>query len=115
MEAGELARLRTDVLALLPETCDVLSVSRAADGFGGMTETWGTSSAAVACRMDHRSGQMAVAGNALQAFTGDVLTLPYNTTISTGNRVKYSGGTYNVESVNEGSDLVVKRAMVQKV
>lgn len=115
MDANELARLRTDMLALMPETCDVLSVTRAADGLGGFVETWGTASAGVACRMDHRVGSEQLTGGAVQAYQGDMLSVPYGTAIATGNRVRYAGGTYNVVSVSEGSSLAVKRAMVQRV
>jgi SPP1 family predicted phage head-tail adaptor len=115
MQVGELAALRNDILALLPDTCDILSVTRTADGYGGFGETWGTASAAVACRMDHKTGAEQLAGGAVQTYQGNMLTLPYNATITTANRVKFSGNNYNVLAVSEGSDIAVKRITVERV
>lgn len=115
MDSIELSTLRADMLDLLPDTCDVLSVTRTADGYGGMSETWGTASAAVACRMDHRNGRDVLAGGVVQTYQGNILTLPYDTTITTSNRVKYGGNNYNVISVSEGSQIAVKRVTVERI
>jgi head-tail adaptor len=115
MDASELAGLRADIQDTLPEICNILSVSRTADGYGGMTETWGTASASVACRMDHKVGKIATVGGAAETYQGNMLTLPYDASITTSNRVQYGGNLYNVDSVSEGSSIAVKRVQVQRV
>ena len=115
MDANELARLREDLAETLPDTCDILSVSRAADGFGGMVETWTTASAAIPCRMDAKTGKEVIQGGAVETYQGNMLTLPYSANITTANRVSYGGNTYNVLAVNEGSWLGVKRVTVTRI
>lgn len=112
LDAGELAQLRIDILDTLPDTCDIMSVSRVPDGHGGFSETWTTAST-VACRMDHKTGAEVLAGGAVQTYQGNMLTLPYNATITTAYRVSYGGGLYNVISVSEGSSVAVKRVVVE--
>jgi SPP1 family predicted phage head-tail adaptor len=115
LPANELAELRAAILDLLPDTCDILSVSRAPDGHGGSTDTWTTASAAVKCRLDYRTGQEVVSGGAIQSYQAEVLTVPYNTVITTASRVSYGGALYNVLSVSEGSLIAVKRVSLEKL
>ena len=100
---------------LLPDTCDILSVTRASDAAGGFTETWGTATASAKCRLDTQNGRYMTLDGGVQSYKKLVLSLPYNTTITTANRVLYSGNTYQVISTNEGSNLAVKRAEVEKL
>jgi hypothetical protein len=116
MDASELQRIREDITRdLLFDTCDIITVTKTPDGFGGVIETLGTASASIACRMDHKSGVSVLAGGELATFQGNMLTLPYDTTITTTNRVLYGGAYYSVISVSEGSWLGVKRAEVEKI
>ena len=115
LPANELAQLRSDILATLPDTCDILSVTRTSDSNGGWTEAWGTASEAVACRMDHKVGREMLSGGAVQTYQGNMLTLPYDATVSTANRILYGGNYYNVLAVSEGSALAVLRVMVERV
>ena len=112
---SELNEMRSEIANTLPDTCAILSVTMVGDGFGGVTETWGTATASVACRMDHKRGVEAVTGGAVTAYQGNMLSLPYSTTITTKNRVVYGGGTYAVKSVSEGSALLVKRVEVERI
>lgn len=116
MTARELTQMRADVLNMLPDTCSILSVAYTNDGEGGMTEAWGTVTASVACRLDFVSGAETVSGGAIQPYTKAILSLPYDTTLATTNRVKIGSDTYAVKSVNDGSSwIVVIRAEVERV
>jgi hypothetical protein len=114
MDPSELAQLRADILALLPDICDIVSVARTADGYGGWAETLSVSST-VACRMDHKSGREVLGDGSVRSYQGNVLTLPHTASISTANRVVYDGILYNVISVSAGSNLAVLRAGVERV
>lgn len=116
LSAAELASMRAEVLYLMPDTCAILSATSAADGYGGYTVTWGTATASIACRIDSVRKSENQAGAALQPFHGYVLTLPYNATITTDNRVVYGGDTYNVLSVDSDKSWPVSvRCMVELV
>jgi SPP1 family predicted phage head-tail adaptor len=112
----ELEQMRHDLQAVtLPDTCIVLSVTETSNGMGGQTKAWGTATNYVACRMDTMSMQEQIAGGAMQPFTRMRLTVPWDTILTTAHRVKWSGTQYNVVSVNPGSWLISKRAIVEKV
>jgi SPP1 family predicted phage head-tail adaptor len=102
-------------LELLPDTCNVLGVSRTPDGYGGFTETWGTVTASVKCRLDYNNGNEVIAGGAIQSYKAETMTVPYNVTVTTANVIEYSGAQYNILSVSEGSWLAVKRLSLEKV
>ena len=115
MLPDELSGMREAINQLLPDTCDILSVTRSADGEGGWTETWGTAST-VSCRLDMVQGREALAGGAVQPFTAYMLSLPYDAVISAANRVQHSSVTYNVVSVNTGQSWkAVTRVSLERV
>lgn len=116
LSAAELASMRSDLEQLLPDTCTILSPTRASDGQGGFTETWGTVTASEACRLDWLNDVEIIGGAAVQVYTGFVLTLPYDATLLTTYRVVHGGNTYAVRGVdNDKSWPIVKRARVEKV
>jgi SPP1 family predicted phage head-tail adaptor len=112
----ELQEARDAVLDLLTDTCDLLTKTSVSDGMGGQVDTWGTVGFSVACRMDAVSGSESFVGAGLQAFSGYMLTLPYDTAIDTSYRVEHGGNTYDVLAVNgDQSNLIVVRAQLQRV
>lgn len=115
MISSELARMRADIAELLWDVCDIFDPVRAADVYGGYVETWVQSGADVPCRMDHKTGQETLAGGAIKTYQGNVLTLAYNSGITTANRVRFGGQLYNVLAVSEGSDIAVRRVTVERV
>jgi head-tail adaptor len=86
----------------LPDTCNILSVTQTSDGQGGFTEAWGTATAGIACRLDNTSSRELLSGDAVQHFTGWMLTLPHNTSIAAGNRVEIDNTSYNVVGFDDG-------------
>ena len=116
----ELAYMREAIEELLPDTCDILQVTQVSDGFGGVTQTWGTAAAgtAVSCRLDIVSSRTneSVAGASVRAYQETVLSMPYNIVVSTTNRIKHDGLTYAVQSVNTGQSwIAVKRLTLERV
>jgi head-tail adaptor len=116
LTADELSQMRDDIEGLLPDTCNILSISRTSDGMGSWTETWGTVTTSVYCRIDFMSGKEALASSAEQPFNRAMLSLPYDTTITPANRIEWEDLTFNVISVNEGQSwAAVRRAVVEQV
>ena len=116
LSSDELTEMRTTIQDyLLPDTCNILSLSSSSDGAGGFTETWGTATANLACRLDTQSGRFTDMEGGVQTYKKLVLSLPYNAIITEANRVEHGTNLYQVVSVNEGSWLAVKRAEVEKI
>ena len=112
---AELTQMRADIADLMPDTCNILTVTRLPDGQGGVTDTWGTATASVACRLDAYRGKEAMSGDALQAFNTYVLTVPHDTTITTASRVEHESVTYNVTSVDEYKSWpITRRAILER-
>ncbi len=120
LNSADLAYMRAAIAELLPDTCNILSVTYSPDGMGGNTETWGTVSASVACRLDIQTGQTSkgevVIADSVRPFQQTILSLPYSTTILTSDRVEHGGFTYNVSRVNtDQSWIAVKRVILERV
>ena len=119
LTARELAQMQADINDLLESTnatCDILTVAYLADSEGGFTETWGTATANVHCRIDYRSGRESLVGGAIQPYSKAVLSVPYNTTISLTNRVKSGDYVWSILSINDGQSWqAVKRAELERV
>ena len=101
MDASELARIQDDIDALLSDTAVILSVSYTPDGYGGLTESWGTVTT-TACRIDPLSGTETLSGGAIQPYHAFQLTLPHSVTLTTEERIKIGTTTYSVKSVDNG-------------
>lgn len=116
LTARELAQMQADILDLLPDTCDILSVAYTADSEGGFTEAWGTATAGVHCRIDYRSGRETMTGGAIQPYSKAVISIPYNTPLNLTNRVKSGDYIWAVKSINDGQSWkAVKRVEMERV
>lgn len=116
---SELAYMREAIGQLMPDTCNLLTATNTPDGAGGVTTSWGTAFASVACRMDYTSGNRAdesLTAFSVRPYSGFMLSVPYNTTIGTEYRVEHGGFTYNVQAVNtDQSWIAVKRVVLERV
>ena len=120
IDTAMLTAMRDAIGDLLPDTCNILTVTFTPDGMGGNTEAWGTASSSIACRVDMASGQNAgmevITADSLRPYTTYILSIPYDTTIAEDDRVEHSGATYAVKSVNtEQSWMAVKRCQMEVV
>jgi len=120
IDTAMLTAMREAIGELLPDTCNVLSVTRTPDGMGGNTETWGTASSSISCRVDLDQGQTAgmerVTADSLRPYTTYILSIPYDTTVTEQSRIEHSGATYAITSVNtEQSWMAVKRCRMEIV
>lgn len=120
LTAAELTAIRADINDLLPGTCNILTITVTSDGEAGFSESWGTASSNVACRLDpikmREWGIERVTAGAMQAFHQYMLTLPYTATIDTANRVEVGTVTYNVISVDTNKSWNASvRAVVERL
>ena len=111
----ELSWMRDTLEELMPDTCNILSVTNTSDGMGGYTESWGTATANVSCRLDTVQGSYRDLEGAIQTYQKLVLTVPHDTTLTAENRIEHSSVTYQVIQPTAGSWLGVLRAEVEKV
>jgi head-tail adaptor len=118
----ELTRIRADMVdATLPSTGNILSLTRTSDGQGGFTDTWGTATASVACRLDLmtrnlRIGIESVNAMSIKPYSAWVLSLPNGTVITAANRFEFGDDVYNVVEVNDNSSWLANvRATLEKV
>lgn len=117
LSSNELAQIRADVQALLPDTGDILSSSLTPDGAGGWTTVWGTATASVGYRLDPIRQREEVGGAVMWSYHTFQLTLPYDTTIEPENRFQASDGQlYNVIGVDDGKSWQVSvRCVVERI
>ncbi len=113
---NDLEYMRGIIAELLPDTCNILSLTRTADGMGGFTETWGTVTANIACRLDPVRAREEVAGMGLQPFRTYQLTLSHDQTISEAQRIEHGGYTYAVMPADSGKSWQASnRTLVERI
>ena len=119
LSAAELAQMRAAIGELLPDTCNLLEVSRTSDGAGGWSETWGTvtGGSALACRLDFRdAGRESVTNASLTPYQSGILSIAYDAPISTNYRVEIGADVYAVKGENtDQSWLTVRQISVERV
>jgi len=105
LTTAELAYIRDAIEELLPDTATILTVTNVANTLGGYAENIGTAGTS-ACRIDPLNQitktMEQVNSGAIRPFHTFMLTLPYDTTITTENMVRVNDITYNVTSVDIG-------------
>lgn len=117
IDTNMLAAMRTAISELLPDTCSILSLTSVSDGAGGQTETWGTASSGVSCRLDVTLTRELLTGGAIQPYIKTMLSVPYDTTITENNRVVHNSVTYAVvapPNTNQSWNAV-KRVELERV
>lgn len=118
IDTAMLAAMRSAIAEMLPDTCNIITLTYTPDGYGGQTETRGTSSA-VAFRLDVISkmgtGEEVSAG-AVQSFMSYKGSLPYDTTVTTNDQILHNGVNYAVTLVNTNQSwIAVKRVDLEKI
>ena len=118
IDSAMLTAMRTAIADLLPDTCNILTVTRTPDGMGGNTEAWGTTYSGVSCRVDlAQSGiDEMVQGAELKPYPQYVLSVPYDTVLTSENRIEHNSVTYAVTKVNTSQSWkAVARAVLELV
>lgn len=113
----ELASMRSTLSELMPDTCNILSGTATPDGIGGQSVAWGTTYSGVSCRLDQmKKGYETMSGGAVYPFGQYVLTIAYDGTINTQNRVEHGSVTYNVIGVDQDKSWpITTRVIVEAI
>ena len=118
LSTAELAQLRTDANAYLPDTCTIQTVVRTADNMGGWTEAWSNTYTSVACRLApaRATRDETLRGEQISAYSQWVLTVAYNQTIDETMRVVHDSETYEVLRLEDThSSRTAKRAYLVRL
>ena len=111
--------MREAIEDLMPDTCDILQLTQASDGAGGLTDTWGTATGGVSvpCRLDFGSpGREAMSNSSLTPFKKGVVSMPYSYTVTPANRLRINSSDYSIQGVNTNQSWIgVKRVIVELV
>lgn len=112
--AKELADLRSDLLDLMPDSCRIERPSYVnPDGYA--EEGWGTAVVSIACRFDPDTTRKDVETVADREahIARYIVTLPYDADIQDGDRLAFSGKTYEVLQIHDvHSDHASRRLRV---
>lgn len=117
LTASELAQLRADILATLPDTCVIQRASAGTSTYYFANEGTASAVGTVACRLDpfnQMDSAGMVAGREANRATWR-LTLAYDADISDGDQVVVNGHTFQVMQLHDvHSDHAVRRALLVK-
>lgn len=115
LTSDQLAAMRTQQAAALPDAAEIWRYTSADDGAGGQLQTW----AKLADTTGRVGAPSSPAERAIaERLTGVVtytVTLPYNTTITSRDRVKISGRTFEVVGPVNGSWETARRVVCVEV
>jgi len=100
-----LAAMRTAIGELLPDTCNICNITNTSDGEGVVTNARATAGTSIACRLDAiQSPTMGeqLTGGAIQPYMSYMISLPYDTVLTTAQIIEHSGADYAVKTINRG-------------
>jgi hypothetical protein len=100
LNASELAGMRDAIELLLPDTCNVCTITNTADAQGGVTKTRGTSGTSIPCRLDVITGREQLAGGAVAPFVSYKMSMLYDTVVNHSDIIEHNGVDYYVTGVN---------------
>ena len=101
IDTAMLAAMRAAISELLPDTCQIITLTNSPDSEGGGTQSRATASA-ISCRLDVTQAREQVTGGAIQPYIAYKLSVPYDASITAGNEILHSGINYAVTGVNLG-------------
>lgn len=118
LSTQEVAQLRAEQSAFLPDTCILQTVTRTSDGQGGWAESWANTHTSVSCRLSPVTVSQVemVEGGQVQAASRWVLTVAYNQALDETMRVVHSSETYEIEHLEDThSNRTAKRAYLRRL
>jgi len=118
LSANELAQLRADAEAYLPDTCTIQTATESRTAIGGFTETFANTYTSVACRLAPiRTDQgERLEGHQIAALGRWILTLHHDQVIAEGDRVIHDSETYEVAHIEDThSNRTARRVYLRRV
>jgi hypothetical protein len=117
LSTTELADLRTDFAATLPDTCTVEYVTRTPNGNGTWSDTWTARGTAIACRMIALTGRDFPQLTAAQVKEGRYWTFEFAAaqTVAVSDRITRAGLVYQVLQTNAGQSELIKQKVLAEI
>ena len=117
LHTWELNSIREDIENdLLPDYCNILTATYAADNQGGFTPTWGTLSTNIKCRFDTIKPREQIVSDRNSHFSQFIVSVAATAVVNPTYRIEYGGAAYNVIGVvPQKSWNAVKRITVEAV
>jgi len=118
LSTQEIAQLRAEQSAYLPDTCTLQVLTRTDDEQGGWTESYANTHTGVACRLAPMTTSQVelVEGAQVQAASRWVLTVAHNQAIDETMRVVHGGEAYEIEHLEDThSNRTAKRAYLRRL
>ena len=120
--SAELASMRAEAEAYLPDTCTIQRATVTQDAMGGIVNTFATLTANVPCRLDEPTASQAVSnseamiGDAIGAVAQWPMHLPYDQDVTVKDRIVFGANTYEVAEVLDSSSwLISRRLMIKRI
>lgn len=112
LTTDDLTAIRADIVALLPDSCEIKRLTTDSDGMGGQTESWDTQ-ATVSCRIAPAGGgpQERTIANKLSSVSAWTITLPAETDVKTTDRLVVGSRAFEVVAVLARSGEVARRVV----
>lgn len=116
LTSAQLTAMRAQQAAALPDAAEIWRYTSADDGAGGQLQTW--------AKLADTTGRVAPTGYSpaermiADRLTGVItytVTLPYNTIITSRDRVKIGGRTFEIVGLVNGSWETARRAVCVEV
>ena len=115
LSASQLSRMRDTQEDALPDTCTIQAPTVSKDAIGQPTKSWAARGTGIECRMSPREVRELVLGSRDTPVGEWVLTVAYDQTVETGDRVIYDSRTFEVVGVekNESWELVTRAGLME--
>jgi len=111
----QIARMRVQQTAALPDAGVLLRVTRSTDAFGGQSESW-HEEATLACRVSVPSGKEGDLAGKITEQRAAVLTFSQGSDVQPGDRLRVGGHVYELLALLEdGSWSTALRALATEV
>lgn len=113
LTSNELAQLRDDIEALMPDTCHIMRRTQTNDK-GHTSDSLGTAAASVACRVDplKRAQDAGLVADQEKGVTYWQVTVPYDTDVRDGDEIVYSSDTYRFIQLHDDHSARACRRIV---
>lgn len=116
LDADELAELREDFAATLPDTCTIGTMQKTANGLGGWTEEWTPQLSDVPCRFSPIKQEEPIVADQNRPVLDWMVELPFGVAIEFQHYLLFGSTYYSVLAVDNGrSEALCIQARVREV
>jgi SPP1 family predicted phage head-tail adaptor len=116
IQGNDLAYMRQETRQAMPDLVDIQRKSLVSDKQGGYTETWANAYQNIAGRIASNGGSETLENNRRDPQLDFTLTVAYDQSVDSADRVVHSSGTYEVQTVDTGKSwATTKRCKMRQL